>query len=120
MTNFEKISGDLSKMQQKLNPVLDKMNAVADSLSEVEINAIANEMKATLSETQKLMAGLNAGKGTMGKLMKDENMYDNINKTMTHVDALILDLKQNPNKYVHFSVFGKKEKKESSKTEEKE
>ncbi len=110
MTNFEKISSDLSVMQQKLNPVLDKMNAVADSLSEVEINAIANEMKATLSETKELMAGLNAGEGTMGKLMKDEAMYKNINKTMTDVDALILDLKQNPNKYVHFSVFGKKDK----------
>ncbi|MFT5618478.1 MAG: phospholipid/cholesterol/gamma-HCH transport system substrate-binding protein [Arenicella sp.] len=117
MTNFEKISSDLSVMQQKLNPVLDKMNAVADSLGEVEINAIANEMKATMSETKKLMAGLNSGEGTMGKLMKDEAMYKNINKTMTDVDALILDLKENPNKYVHFSVFGKKEKKGD--TEEK-
>ena len=51
-----------------------------------------------------------AGEGTMGKLMKDSTLYNRLNNTTDAATQLLEDLKKNPKRYVHFSVFGRKEK----------
>ena len=55
---------------------------------------------------------LNNREGTLGLLMYDKGVYNNLNSTMRHADSLMIDLKAHPKRYVHFSVFGKKDKAE--------
>jgi len=56
------------------------------------------------------MKGLESGKGTMGKLLKDEALYANLEKTSKELELLLEDVRLNPTRYVNVSVFGKKNK----------
>jgi phospholipid/cholesterol/gamma-HCH transport system substrate-binding protein len=115
MKNFNKLSASLLQMQQKMDPILNNLSQVSDSLAKVEVAAMAKEMQLTLAEMRKTMTAINNGEGSMGKVMKDEALYANMNKTMQDLDSLFIDMKEHPKRYVHFSVFGKKEGKEEKK-----
>jgi phospholipid/cholesterol/gamma-HCH transport system substrate-binding protein len=63
----------------------------------------------TINDVNKLVAQINAGKGTVGKLVKDDSLYVNLNKSAADLDKLLIDFKEHPGRYIHFSVFGKKD-----------
>ncbi|MDY8138456.1 MlaD family protein [Aquimarina sp. 2201CG5-10] len=95
-TNLDKMSNNLSK--------------VSDSLSQVNIGKISKELETVLSNFDRISKDLNNGKGTAGKLLKDDKLYDNLEKTSKQLELLLQDLRLNPKRYVHISVFGKKNK----------
>jgi phospholipid/cholesterol/gamma-HCH transport system substrate-binding protein len=64
----------------------------------------------TLQNVEEMTAKLNSNEGTIGLLMRDQQLYRNMTSTMGHVDSLVIDLKQHPMRYVHFSLFGRKDK----------
>ena len=74
------------------------------------MSATLDRVNATLDGAQKFTEQLNSGKGSLGLLMNDTRLYENLNSTMSHADSLVIDLKAHPKRYVHFSVFGKKDK----------
>ena len=69
-----------------------------------------NRVDNTLRNVEQMTAKLNSNEGTLGLLMHDPGLYNNLNATMIHADSLMIDLRQHPKRYVHFSVFGKKDK----------
>lgn len=89
----------------KANRALGSTNDAITSLDET-----LQKADATFEELQNLLAQLNAGKGTMGSLMKDQELYDNLNRATKNLDFLLQDLRLHPKRYVNVSVFGKKEK----------
>ena len=64
----------------------------------------------TINNVQELTAKLNSNNGTLGLLMNDASLYNNLNSTMCSADSLLTNLRQHPKRYVHFSLFGKKDK----------
>ena len=68
------------------------------------------KVNGTLQNVEQMTARLNSNEGTLGLLMRDPQLYQNLNATMNHADSLMIDLKQHPKRYVHFSVFGRKDK----------
>lgn len=96
MTNLEKATANFSK--------------VSDSLAKVNIGPTIKNLQKTLENVDKMMADMQAGKGTMGKLIKDEALYNNFNKTSKELELLLQDLRLNPTRYVNVSLFGKKNK----------
>lgn len=102
-----------SKINTSLSNV-DKMTknfaTLSDSLAKINIGKTAKNLEKTLANMDKIMANLNAGKGTMGKLLTDDAMYKNFNKTAKELEILLQDLRLQPTRYVNVSLFGKKNK----------
>lgn len=96
VTNFGKVSSDFSK--------------ISDSLQKADLGKTAKNLQLTLDKVDKVMADLNSGKGTMGKLLKDDALYANLTKTSKELELLLEDVRLNPTRYVNVSLFGKKNK----------
>lgn len=108
--NAATISKDLAASQKKLEPILAKMNTFADSLNVIKMAGTINKANVLLGELNKTMTAINQQKGSAGKLVYNDSLYNNLNKTLEDLDKLFIDLKAQPKRYVHFSLFGKKNK----------
>ena len=97
-------------MIRKANGVLDNTNRLTANLADLDVQGTLNRVNATLEGAQKFTDQLNSGKGSLGLLMNDTKLYDNLTSTMSHADSLVIDLKAHPKRYVHFSIFGRKDK----------
>ena len=118
--NINAVAGSLNQMLTKqdknLNTTLNNlaaisnnMNQLSDSLVQSNIKQSIDNFETTLIKLNGLLANLEEGKGSMGKLLKDEQLYNNIESSTNEIELLIKDLKEHPKRYVHFSLFGKKE-----------
>ena len=101
ITNFSKISEDLSNISSSLN------NGNLDT-------TIAN-FKNSSDDLSKILENMNSGNGTLSKLIKNDSLFNNLNDASISIDLLLEDIRLNPNRYIHFSVFGKKNKPYKSK-----
>jgi phospholipid/cholesterol/gamma-HCH transport system substrate-binding protein len=121
MNQFNGISKNINSMlaenKTKLNNSitnLDKTTAnfavISDSLANANLGKTVKNLEKTLASVDKIMADMQAGKGTMGKLMKDDAMYTNFTKTAKELELLLEDLRLHPTRYINVSVFGKKNK----------
>lgn len=129
LTNFEGVSGDLNSLLKENKPKLDStftyletttgnLAKFTDSLSQIDIKAMATNLEGTLASFDAIMKKIDNGEGSIGKLVNDEQLYKNLEAASKELEELLRDLKENPKRYVHISVFGKKQKEyEPSETE---
>ncbi|MCU0351244.1 MAG: MlaD family protein [Flavobacterium sp.] len=129
MTEFSGVAKNANAMLEKNKSKLDasftnldkttaNFASISDSLAKADLGKTVKNLEKTLASVDKLMADMEAGKGTMGKLMKDETMYNNFSKTSKELELLLEDLRLNPTRYVNVSLFGKKNKPYVAPTEE--
>ncbi|MBO7539122.1 MAG: MCE family protein [Prevotella sp.] len=97
-------------MMEKADNVLANTNTLTKNLSDLDIAMTMAKVNNTLQNVEQMTAKLNSNDGTLGLLMRDQDLYRNAASTMGHVDSLMIDLKQHPKRYVHFSIFGRKDK----------
>lgn len=97
-------------MMAKANNVLDNTETLTSNLAAVDVASTMRQVDQTIANVQQLTAKLNSKEGSLGLLMNDTQLYDNFNSTMRNADSLVIDLRQHPKRYVHFSVFGRKDK----------
>ncbi len=97
-------------MLDKADRVLTNTDRITKNISDVDIAATMTKVNNTLNNVEQMTAALNSKEGTLGLLMRDPQLYYNLSATMRDADSLMIDLKQNPKRYVHFSIFGKKDK----------
>lgn len=113
-SNINILTTSLSKTEKSLAQLLTKLNTLGDSLNKAQIAQTVNNANKAVTEMKEVLARMNSGQGTLGKLSKNDSLYTNLNKTAADLDKLLVDLKEHPNRYVHLSVFGRKEKKEKN------
>ena len=94
----------------KANGVLDNTNRLTANLASLDLQGTLNKVNQTLESAHQFTEKLNSNQGSLGLLMNDTKLYDNLTSTMGHADSLVIDLKAHPKRYVHFSVFGRKDK----------
>lgn len=114
--NLQKLSASLLEAEKQLRQILSKTERMGDSLNKADIAGAVHSLHQSTDQLNQTLAGINQGKGTLGKLVKSDSLYRNLNASSASLNALLSDMKANPKRYVHFSVFGQKEKKNKNNT----
>lgn len=102
--------GNLKVTLENTKNITENLSQLSDSLTTVNINQIVQKAENAVDNFNKLSQKMNSTDGTIGKLINDEKLYDNIEAATKELEELLRDLKLNPKRYVHFSLFGKKAK----------
>lgn len=128
LQNVETVTGNLTVTIRRLNSLLASLessvpgmvtrtdsilhnaNTLAKNLNQIDVAGTVARVDETLDNVEKFTEQLNNNQGTLGLLMRDPSLYNNLNSTMRSADSLLIDLKAHPKRYVHFSLFGRKDK----------
>ena len=102
--------GQLDSAVGNIHHITANFSKISDSLSNAGLSQTVRSMEATLSNLDLLLQRMEQGEGTMGKLLKDEELYENLADASRELDLLLQDFRLNPKRYVNVSVFGKKQK----------
>ncbi|MBL7913904.1 MAG: MCE family protein [Bacteroidia bacterium] len=108
--NLESITTNVKNNNQNLSNVMKNFSQISDSLVKANLASTIQNADRVLNETASIMAKINKGEGTMGMLINDDSLYVSLERTASDLDKLLIDMKQNPKRYVHFSIFGGKGK----------
>ncbi len=106
--NMKSLSANLIETEKSLKPLIGKFSSIADSLNALKVSQALATTQKSLESLQKIMAGIEAGQGSMGKLLKDDSLYTNLNRSVADLDKLLIDFRLAPRRYVNVSIFGNK------------
>jgi len=121
ITNFKKASLSIdhlikdneSKLDSTLNNVTDitsDFSKISGELASADLGKTVGDLKLTISNINTLLKKIDDGEGSVGKLLKDEKLYDDLTGASAQLELLLQDMRLNPKRYVHFSLFGRKQK----------
>lgn len=115
LADVEGLTTTLNENRGEIDNILNNLSSFSDTLVAAELTATINNVNRTFKELALAMEKINNGEGTVGKLFKDESVFNNLETATANLDSLFIDIKANPNRYVHVSVFGRKDKKDKKK-----
>ena len=111
MNNLLKDNKDkLNSTIANLDNTSENFSRLSDSLAEIEVGKMMKELEGTLDRFKSIASQIESGEGSVGKLLKDEELYDNLAGASLEIEKLLEDMRLNPKRYVHFSLFGKRPK----------
>ncbi|AXB58478.1 MlaD family protein [Flavobacterium fluviale] len=102
--------GQINSAVTNLNKMSSNFNKISDSLNKADLGKTVRNLNQALAKVDGLMNNLNSGKGTAGKLLNDDALYNNLTKTSKELELLLQDVRLYPTRYVNVSLFGKKNK----------
>ncbi|TPE44674.1 MlaD family protein [Pontibacter mangrovi] len=108
--NVSELTRSLKQTQRHIDRLALNMAEITDTLKETEINALVRNANQAVQELESAATKLNSNQGSIGKLMNDEQLYENLNRSTAALDLLLRDIQAYPKRYVSFSVFGRKDK----------
>lgn len=108
LENINRFTQMLAENSEKLTSTFNSLETIADTLAAADIYNSINKLKSSLEKAAVLIENLNEGQGTAGQLMTNDSLYKNLSSSLESLNLLLLDMKANPKRYVHFSLFGKK------------
>lgn len=106
LANVEAISANLKKNNEKINGILNNISTITDQVAAANFKQTIDNANKAVADLQGIVSKVNNGQGSLGMLINDTKMYENLTNASKNLDNLMIDLKQNPKRYVHFSVFG--------------
>jgi len=106
MTNLESISANLQSNNSTITKIVNNFEKISDDVAKANFAQTMTETNKAVADLQVVINKVNSGNGTLGQLINDERMYNNLNNAAANLDKLMVDLKANPKRYVSFSVFG--------------
>ncbi len=108
--NINSITSNIKDNNEKLTNVIKNFSNISDSLAKSNITTTLNNANTALKSVSEVVEKINKGEGTLGLLLNDKKMYNYLESSSKDLDKLLIDMKEHPSRYVHFSVFGKKDK----------
>ncbi len=110
ITNVGSITKNFQSNNKSLTNIINNMSAVTDSLAEADLARTVIAAQLALESTAQVLDKINRGEGTIGELVNNDTLYNNLEQSALELDKLLEDLRVNPKRYVHFSIFGKRDK----------
>jgi phospholipid/cholesterol/gamma-HCH transport system substrate-binding protein len=99
MSNLEITSGDLKKASPKIDSIVSSIHRTSVQLEQLELKATIEKINVAVTELTSMLQKINKGEGSLGKLAKDQTMYDNINQAAKQLDVLLKDIEKYPRRY---------------------
>lgn len=109
LNNVNAITGNLAGNNEKINRVVSNLDVATTKLSKLELEHAVNTLNTTMDELKRTVDKINSSDGTMGRLINDPVLYQNLASTGNKLNLLIDDIRLHPKRYVSISVFGKKQ-----------
>jgi len=100
------MAAQLPQLLDTIQVAMNEIHLITENLSQADLKATIAKVDGAVAEVKQLLAAANSTDGTLGKLINDKSLYDDINHTVNSADSLLIDLKANPKRYVQFSLFG--------------
>jgi phospholipid/cholesterol/gamma-HCH transport system substrate-binding protein len=112
LESLSSLTSTLALNKGKLDTIFTNMESISDSLAQANVKQTIENLNSSLANTSLLLEKINNGEGSLGLLANNDSLYLNLQSAVKNLDMLLQDLNENPKKYVHFSLFGKKDKSE--------
>lgn len=117
LTTINRLSADLIETERQFRPLLASTTTFVDSLNALQLRQTLANLNGTINNMKGMLTDIQRGQGTLGQLASDKALYVNLTNSTASLDRLLTDLRQNPKRYVHFSLFGGKDKKKDGQPE---
>lgn len=108
LSNLNSFTGGLASNNEKITGLINNLDKTSSNLSKLDLEKTLNILNSTIGDLKSLVGKFNTNTGTLGLLMNDPRLYNNLTATANKLNLLIDDLKANPKRYVSLSIFGKK------------
>lgn len=110
MQNTSEFTDNLNENNKKINELLANLQQLSKNLNQINYAASFEKLDNTLEESSQILTSIRSGNGTLGQLITNDTLYYNLNKASLRLDSLIEDIKARPRRYLHISVFGRRDK----------
>ncbi|KGF34402.1 MlaD family protein [Hoylesella buccalis] len=104
------LNREIPGVVMKTNRILDHSETFTANLSQVDVATTMRKVDEAMADVKAVTAKINSNEGTLGLLMRDPSLYNQLNTTVRSADSLMVNIRQHPKRYVHFSIFGRKDK----------
>ena len=109
--NIVSITQNLKNNNEKLSSIFSNLDNITDSIAKSNVRATMDNLASVMVKVDSIASDVQNGKGSLGMLMKDDKLYNSLAISAADLDLLLFDIRENPKRYFHFSMFGKKNKK---------
>ena len=110
MNKVSSITGNLQKSNEEITNTIANLSAITDSIKAADLTQTIDNAKNALYETNEILAAINSQEGSLGQLIYNDSLVNNVNIMLDQAQRLIENIKDHPNRYIQFSVFGAKNK----------
>jgi len=105
LANAQSITENLKDHNQTISSILQNLSQTSDNLAAVDLAETMSKINTSMEEFNGIVHAINSGEGTIGLLLHDEALYRNLESSAKQLDSLLLDIRQNPRRYINVSVF---------------
>ncbi|MDX2361338.1 MAG: MlaD family protein [Crocinitomicaceae bacterium] len=120
LSNIEQITVNLKRSNDRVKQIVGNVEAITEDLVTADFKGVISNARETLAKINLVLEQANSGEGTLGKLLGDETLYNELVKSNLELQNLMNDIQVHPERYIHFSLFGSKQKSPFSNMEEQE
>ncbi len=110
MNSFNHFMNNINEQNQNINQILANTRTATSAIADADLKGTIQNLDTTVSNLNAILVKVNKGSGSLGALMNDRHLYNNLQAATYNLNLLLEDLRLNPKKYVHFSIFGRKSK----------
>ena len=107
--NIDTLASVFTSQREEITSILNNLNLFTEDLVKANVDEAIGTLNKTMINFNSVIADVKSGEGSLGKLIQDDDLYSEINETIGQLELLLLDMRENPKRYVHFSLFGRKE-----------